>query len=169
VAAAWKRKDYIIDGGIHFIMGHKPGKALYELYRELGIAQTTRFVDMITYGRFVDEASRRSVEVTQDLNSLKDDLKRFSPADAHVIDELIVGAHAMQEFDMVKAGLSKPPELKNSWINSKKCGICDDYSSTSAANTLILLLTMQRPLTTHGFARLSRIFSFRKFQSRLCS
>lgn len=113
VAAAWKRKDYIIDGGIHFIMGHKPGKALYELYRELGIAQTTRFVDMITYGRFVDEASRRSVEVTQDLNSLKDDLKRFSPADAHVIDELIVGAHAMQEFDMVKAGLSKPPELKN--------------------------------------------------------
>jgi len=113
VAAAWKRKDYIIDGGIHFIMGHKPGKALYELYRELGIAQTTRFVEMITYGRFVDEASRHSVEVTQDLNSLKDDLKRFSPADVHVIDELIAGAHAMQEFDMVKAGISKPPELKN--------------------------------------------------------
>jgi len=50
VAAAWKRKNYIIDGGSHFIMGDKPGKARYDLYRELGIAQTTRFVDMITYG-----------------------------------------------------------------------------------------------------------------------
>ena len=113
VATAWKRKDYNIDGGIHFIMGHKPGKTTYELYRELGIAQVTSFVDMITYGRFVDETSGRSIKVTQDLNNLADDLKRFSPVDAHIIDELIAGAHAMQEFDMGKAGMSKPPELKS--------------------------------------------------------
>ncbi|UCE39371.1 MAG: NAD(P)/FAD-dependent oxidoreductase [Thermoplasmata archaeon] len=24
VAATWKRKDYIIDGGIHWLMGNKP-------------------------------------------------------------------------------------------------------------------------------------------------
>lgn len=113
VAAAWKRKDYLIDGGIHFSMGHKPEKAPYEVYHELGIAQATRFVDMITYGRFVDESSGRSIEVTQDLDSLADDLKRLSPADAQIIDELIAGAHAMQEFDMGMVGMSKPPELKN--------------------------------------------------------
>jgi phytoene dehydrogenase-like protein len=27
VAAAWKRGDYLIDGGIHFLMGYKPGPA----------------------------------------------------------------------------------------------------------------------------------------------
>ncbi|MCJ7667544.1 MAG: NAD(P)/FAD-dependent oxidoreductase [Anaerolineae bacterium] len=111
VAACWKRKDYLIDGGIHFIMGHKPGTALHELYRELGIAQAARFVDMTAYGRFLDEESGRSVLVTKDLDRLADDLKALSPADARVIDELIAGARAMQGLDMSEMGMSKPPEL----------------------------------------------------------
>jgi phytoene dehydrogenase-like protein len=48
VAAAWKRRDYLIDGGIHFVMGHKPGTGLYELYRQLGIVPANRFVDLTT-------------------------------------------------------------------------------------------------------------------------
>jgi len=53
VAAAWKRGEYFIDGGIHFVMGHKPGTGLYEIYQQLGIVPATRFVDMTTYGRFI--------------------------------------------------------------------------------------------------------------------
>ncbi len=26
VAACWKRRGYLIDGGIHFLMSHKPGQ-----------------------------------------------------------------------------------------------------------------------------------------------
>ena len=111
VAATWKRKGYTIDGGIHFIMGHKPGKALHELYRELGTAQANRFVDMTTYGRFTDETSGRCVEVTRDLNRLAIDLKAFSADDAPVVDELIAGARSMQGLDMSEVGLSKPPQL----------------------------------------------------------
>jgi phytoene dehydrogenase-like protein len=112
VAATWARKDYTIDGGIHFIMGHKPGTALHELYRQLGISPTSRFVDMTIYGRFLDEVSGRSVEVTQDLNRLANDLKTFSPADARFVDELIAGARAMQGLDTSEIGMGKPPELK---------------------------------------------------------
>lgn len=111
VATAWKRLGYLIDGGIHFIMGHKPGTALYELYRELGTAQANRFLDLTTYGRFVDEASGRSVVITQDLERLARDLKAFAPADARIIDELIAGARTMQRLDMSEVGMSKPPEL----------------------------------------------------------
>ena len=129
VAACWKRKGYLIDGGIHFVMGHKPGTALYELYRELGIApaahcvdmtlrqapgplaQGQRAQDMTTYGRFSDEASGRSVVVTQDLDRLADDLKALSPTDARIVDELIAGARAMQGLDLSEVGMSKPPEL----------------------------------------------------------
>lgn len=111
VAATWKRKRYLVDGGIHFVMGHKSGTSLHELYRELGIVPVTRFVDMTTYGRFTDEASGRSVEVTRDLGCLADDLKAFSPTDARIVDELIAGACAMQGLDMSEAGMSKPPEL----------------------------------------------------------
>ncbi len=111
VAATWKRKGYLIDGGIHFIMSHKPGTALHELYRELGTAQTNRFLDLTTYGRFIDEASGRNVVITQDLDHLAHDLKALSPADSRAIDELIAGARAMQDADMAEMGMSKPPEL----------------------------------------------------------
>jgi len=111
VAATWNRKDYTIDGGIHFIMGHRPGTVLYELYRQLGVAQTNRFVNMTIYGHFIDEASGRSVEVTKDLNRLADDLKAISPADSSIIDEFIIGARAMQGLDMSEVGMSKPPEM----------------------------------------------------------
>jgi phytoene desaturase len=111
VAAAWQRGDYLIDGGIHFVMGHKPGTGLHALYCQLGVVPANRFVNLTTYGRFTDEASGRSVEVAQDLDRLAEDLKALSPADARVVDELIAGARAMQGFDMSEVGLSKPPEL----------------------------------------------------------
>ncbi|MFH1486116.1 MAG: NAD(P)/FAD-dependent oxidoreductase [Chloroflexota bacterium] len=111
VAAAWKREGYIIDGGIHFVMGHRPGTALHELYCQLGVGQKDRFVEMTTYGRFIDEARGRSVMVTGDLNRLADDLNALSPMDATAIDEFIAGARAMRGFDMSEVGMSKPPEL----------------------------------------------------------
>ena len=112
VAAAWKRQGYLIDGGIHFVMAHRPGTALYELYRQLGVAQAARFVDMTTYGRFMDETSGRSVVITQDLDRLADDLKALSPTDAQIIDELIAGARAMQGSHLLfEFGMGKPPEL----------------------------------------------------------
>jgi phytoene desaturase len=111
VAAAWRRGDYLIDGGIHFVMGHKPGTGLYETYRELGIISATRFLDLATYGRFVDEARGIEVEITEDLERLSHDLKALSPADAKIVDELIAGSRAFQGTDMSEMGLSKPPEL----------------------------------------------------------
>ena len=114
VASYWRRSGYLIDGGIHFIMDHKPGTALYELYRELGIDKDNRFVDLTTYGRFIDELTGDSVDVTMDLNRLASDLKKISPDDAEVIDELISGASAMRGLDIGKVGLSRPPELTGS-------------------------------------------------------
>ncbi len=111
VATAWKHKDYIIDGGIHFLMGHKPGQSTYEMYHELGTAQANRFLDLTIYGRFIDEASGRRIEVTPDLGRLADELKAFSSADVRAIDDLITGAHVMQGFDMGEMGMSKPSEL----------------------------------------------------------
>jgi phytoene dehydrogenase-like protein len=112
VATAWERQGYLFDGGIHFLMGHKPGQPLYELYRELGITQANSFPDMTTYGRFVDEASGINVNVTCDLDRLANDLKTIAPRDSHLIDDLITGARAMQGSGlMFEAGMGKPSEL----------------------------------------------------------
>lgn len=123
VAAAWERQGYLIDGGIHFLMGHRPGQPLYDLYCELGVAQSNRFLDMTTYSRFVDEVSGCSMEITADLDRLASDLKTLSPTDARMVDELVSGARAMQGSDaLFEVGMGRPPELmgpldqlKQSW------------------------------------------------------
>jgi phytoene dehydrogenase-like protein len=111
VAAAWRREGYLIDGGIHFFWNHRPGTGLYEMYRELGIVPDVQFLDMETYGLFVDESAGIEVEVTRDLDRLARDLKELSPADGRIIDDLIKAARAMQGLDMSQVGLGKPPEL----------------------------------------------------------
>jgi phytoene dehydrogenase-like protein len=112
VAAAWECRGYLIDGGIHFLMGHKPGQPIYELYRELGAAQLTGFPDLTTYGRFIDEASGVNVDVTCDLDRLSNDLKAIAPKDARLIDRLVAGACAMRGSSLLfEAGMGKPPEL----------------------------------------------------------
>jgi hypothetical protein len=68
VAAGWHRGEYLIDGGIHMMMGHRPPAALYNTYRQLGVADPDLYVDMETYGRFTDEASGRSITLGRDLN-----------------------------------------------------------------------------------------------------
>ena len=110
VAAAWERQGYLIDGGIHFLMGHRPGQPVYRLYQELGIVQANRFPDMTIYGRFLEEASGKTVTITGDLDRLAEDLKAFSPTDAQEIDDLIAGARAFQDLDTFGM-MAHPPEL----------------------------------------------------------
>ena len=110
VAAAWRRGAYVIDGGIHFIMGHRPGTGLYDLYSQLGIVPANRFVGMTNLGRFIHEPSGRSWDVTGDLDWFRE-LKSLSPEDAPVIEELVSGVRAMQGLDLSEVGLGFPPEL----------------------------------------------------------
>ena len=111
VAAAWRRGEYLIDGGIHFVMCHKPGTGLHELYRQLGIVPANRFVDLTAYGRFLHEPSGRSLWLSDDLDQWASALTSLSPADAGIVEELIAGGRAMRGLDMSEVGLSKPPEL----------------------------------------------------------
>ncbi|MGD9146564.1 MAG: NAD(P)/FAD-dependent oxidoreductase, partial [Anaerolineae bacterium] len=91
VAAAWQRGDYFIDGGIHFVMGHRPGTKLHEIYRQLGVVPANRFVDLTSYGRFMHEPSGHNLLLSDDLDQWASALKSLSPADARIVDELIGG------------------------------------------------------------------------------
>jgi len=111
VVAAWRRGDYLFDGCIHYVMGHKPGQACYDLYRELGIAQACRYTDMSTYARVVDEASGRTLDVTADLDRFASDCAALSPADAKAIAHLVAGAQAMRHTDLMGASMANASEL----------------------------------------------------------
>ena len=111
VAAWWRRGGYHIDGGIHFLMGHRPGGVLSDLYRQVGTAAPETLIDMAEYGRFVDEAGGKSVLLTADLAQCAAALKGLSPADAGAIDDLIAGARAFQGAGAFDIGMGEPPEL----------------------------------------------------------
>lgn len=111
VAAAWRRKDYLIDGGIHFIMGYKPGTVLYEMFCQLGILPDCEMVEMVDYGVLIDEKNAVRLEIDGDLHNLRRNLLKIAPADKAKIEDLLNGAQAMQGIDLSTVGMSKPPEL----------------------------------------------------------
>lgn len=114
VAAQWKRQGYVIDGGIHFYMGFRPGGADHELYRQLGIYQAEQFEEMFNYGRFVDAGNGHDLDITQDLDGVAAHMKRISPQDAAFIDKFFKGAKAFRGSNLVTS-MQKPPEMNRWW------------------------------------------------------
>jgi len=110
VAKAWKHKDYLIDGGIHYLMGHRPGAACHEIYRELGILHNRAYPDLTNYCDFTDEISGQRVSFTADMDQLARDLKKLAPEDARGIDDFVAGVRAFQRTDMFGT-MAEPMEL----------------------------------------------------------
>jgi len=118
VAAEWKRQGYTIDGGIHFYMGYRPGGPDHEIYKELGLYQEDQYLEMTTYGRFLDPSHGRFLDITQDLDQLAESLKDISPADAAFIDRVLKGAKAFRHSNMT-ASMEKPPDMSRWWDTLK--------------------------------------------------
>lgn len=110
VAKAWKHQDYLIDGGVHYLMGHRPGSACHELYRELGILNGRSFPDLLNYCDFADESTGQRVSFTSDLGRLAQDLNHLAPEDAAAIADFIKGIRAFQQVDIF-ALMQTPIEL----------------------------------------------------------
>ena len=109
VAAAWKRQGYLIDGGIHFLMGHKPGSSIRKMYEELGAIQSNKVLDITLFTRFRDEATGRSLDITKDLDKLERDLVALSPGHRGKIHGVFVGARKMSGMDSSGIGGADAP------------------------------------------------------------
>jgi phytoene desaturase len=111
VAASWKRGGYLIDGGIHFVMGYKPDTGMFKLLSELGAADPVLFTSMNDYGKFIHEPAGISLEIGSDIAEVAARLKTLAPADTVKIDEVFNGAYALCGHDLSTIGMSQPPEL----------------------------------------------------------
>ncbi|HEU5396888.1 MAG TPA: NAD(P)/FAD-dependent oxidoreductase [Verrucomicrobiae bacterium] len=111
VAKSWKHGDYLIDGGIHYLMGHRPGLACHQLYRELGIFHRRSFPDLQEYVHFIDEASGSRVSFTDDLDQLRRDLLAVAPTDTALIDEFVAGIRAFKRTDMFRLMETSPERI----------------------------------------------------------
>ena len=117
LAACWKRKDYLIDGGIHFLTGYKPGLSLYNVFKEVG-AHKAEYVDIEIYARYIDEKSERVVDISSDLGLFQSDLLSLFPEDKKKIRHFIKAIRGLSKTDISEFGFKEPMELMNTidWI-----------------------------------------------------
>ena len=50
LCTAWKRHGYTIDLCIHWLVGSRPGIAMHELWREVGLVKGTEIIDLDEFG-----------------------------------------------------------------------------------------------------------------------
>ena len=122
VAAVWRRGEYLIDGGIHFLICHKPGNPIYDVYSEVGAVGGYEIEYMTTYLKFIDETSSKVIEFTNDLNKMERDLITIAPEDEKEIRSFIKEVDWFKDSPLLTdLGMSTtPPELRGRFDSLKE-------------------------------------------------
>ncbi len=98
LCTAWKRRGYVIDGCIHWLVGSSPQSGLHRYWEEIGIAQGREFINMEEYMRY-ESADGRTLVFYTNVDRLETHLLQFSPQDAEPIREFIRGIRLFLGFD----------------------------------------------------------------------
>jgi len=162
VAAVWRRGDYLIDGGIHFLICHRPGTPIYDVYKEIGAVGDYEIEDLDKYMRFVDEDGNTVVEFTADLEKLERDLVAIAPEDTDEIRKLIKEIDWMKDSPLLTdLGMSiSAPEMrgrfdsiKDMWnMRSFMKYFTGKYSKTAAGYSKYLKNPLLRTVIKYAFS-----------------
>ncbi len=97
---AWTREGYTFDGAVHWLLGAKPGRSIHRMYQETGALRHVELVPAELLTVLTDTASGAELSITRDLRKLADDVRALSPADAGLVDTLVVMAEKLRGFDI---------------------------------------------------------------------
>lgn len=70
LCTSWKRKGYIFDGCLHWLMGSHPGSSMYKLWAELGAVQGRRIYNKDIFYRF-NSSDGRALVIYCDVDKLE--------------------------------------------------------------------------------------------------
>ena len=101
---SWRRRGYLIDGCIHWLIGSLPGATAHRLLDEVGALPAhggPRLLPLTRYVLSTDEVTGRALDVTADLDRLDRDLRAAAaPQDAPLLDDALDAIRAFRGFDM---------------------------------------------------------------------
>jgi len=88
LCTAWKRKEYVFDGCLHWLVGSDPSSVYYSLWEELGAVQGKT---MVTYPYFsvVTDAEGNRFTIWSDPEKLREEMLRLAPEDRKMINRII--------------------------------------------------------------------------------
>ena len=109
LCTAWQRKDYTIDGCLHWLVGSAPGMVLHDVWKELGALQGQRIVNLEQFYR-IEDASGKAFNVYSDASRLEEHMIELAPEDVKLTSEC---AKAIRHFARFNMPMDKAPELYN--------------------------------------------------------
>jgi phytoene dehydrogenase-like protein len=109
LCTGWKRKDYNIDGCIHWLVGTNPASNFNRIWRELGALQGKEIIDHEEFFHFEGKSGKTFVMYT-DVDRLERHMKELAPEDAGVIEEFTRAVRSLSRVDMP---LPKPREVSS--------------------------------------------------------
>jgi phytoene dehydrogenase-like protein len=107
LCTSWKRKDYTIDGCLHWLVGSSPGNSFHRIWQELGAVQERRMIDHKEFIRIEDEEGK-TFTVYTDVDKLEQHMKELAPQDKKTIEKFI---NAVRDCVKIDLPVDKAPEL----------------------------------------------------------
>jgi len=99
LCTAWKRKEYTIDGCIHWLTGSSPKDSMYTIWAELGAVQGRRMFDHDVFLRLTDLDGKTFI-IYCNADKLEAHMKELSPEDSETIELLCRLIRRFTEFSM---------------------------------------------------------------------
>ena len=106
LCASWKRKDYLIDGCIHFMTGISPADSTFRFWNDLIDMESVRFVYPETHC-VVEDENRNQICFYSNADLLEVELLKKAPEDRKQIVQL---TNAVKKFAGMKLPVFKPVE-----------------------------------------------------------
>ncbi len=99
LCTSWEREGYIFDGCLYYLFGSGTGQPFHHLWEELGTVQDREFIHHDEFMR-VKEPTGQTLIVYSNPDRLEQHLKRLSPIDCWLIEDLCDGIRGFTRFDM---------------------------------------------------------------------
>ena len=107
LCTSWKRKNYTIDGCLHWLVGSSPNNNFYSIWQELGALPGPRIIDHDEFIRIEGPGGKAFIVYT-DVDKLEQHMKELAPQDKKVIEKF---TNAIRACAKVEMPIDKAPEL----------------------------------------------------------
>lgn len=108
LCTSWKRKGYIFDGCLHWLVGSNPSDPLYRKWSELLDMKKLQFIDPEIFIR-VEDGKGNHINVFTDIDKLEQEFLTKAPEDKKLIRQY---ARAVRKLSNMKMENEKPDELR---------------------------------------------------------
>jgi len=106
LCAAWQRKGYTIDAGVHMLGGSGPGHSFYQMWQELGALQGRQIVDHDETVR-IEGDNGNVLDFYCDIDKLEQHMKEIAPEDRKIIESFTSAIRRVSRWETY----GKAPEL----------------------------------------------------------